>query len=85
MRPRIVGMLSLILLVGFAIGVPAGLSCSSPGDLDKNGVVDFKDLLILLQAFGSYPGHPRWNPRADLNDDQIVNILDVVILIRNLS
>ena len=31
-------------------------------------------------ALGSYPGHPRWNPNADLIEDGIVDIFDMVTM-----
>ena len=30
-------------------------------------------------AYGTTPGHPYWKDRADINDDGIVNILDLVL------
>jgi hypothetical protein len=28
-------------------------------------------------ADNTYPRHPKWNPTADLNDDNLINILDI--------
>jgi hypothetical protein len=39
-------------------------------------------MTIFAKAFGSYPGHPRWNPKADITGNNIVNILDGVIIAR---
>jgi hypothetical protein len=52
------------------------------GDINWDGVVDIKDLTLLINAFGTYPGHSsgRWNPNADLNNDLKVDIKDLVIL-----
>jgi hypothetical protein len=52
------------------------------GDLNSDGKVDIKDLVLLVKAFGSYPGHPRWDPNADLNGDNKVDIKDLVLLIK---
>jgi archaellum component FlaG (FlaF/FlaG flagellin family) len=49
------------------------------GDINGDGVVDLDDITIIGLAFGSYPGHPRWNPDADLDEDGIVDITDVVL------
>jgi len=49
------------------------------GDINSDGTVDIKDLAILSLAFGSYPGHPRWNPEADLNRDGKVDIRDLAL------
>jgi hypothetical protein len=53
------------------------------GDVNGDRVVDIQDLVLLIKAFGTYPGHPRWNPNADLNGDDRVDIQDLVILIKN--
>lgn len=49
------------------------------GDINSDGKVDIRDLAILSQAFGSYVGHPRWNPDADLNRDGRVDIRDLAM------
>jgi len=49
------------------------------GDVNEDGKVDIKDLATLSLAFGSYPGHPRWNPDADLNKDNRVDIRDIAM------
>jgi hypothetical protein len=53
------------------------------GDINGDGKVDGKDIILVAKAFGSYPGHPRWNSAADLNGDGIVDALDVVIVAKN--
>lgn len=53
------------------------------GDLNKDGVVDILDLIIISKSFESTPSSPNWNPEADLNNDDIVNILDIVIVASN--
>lgn len=50
------------------------------GDMNDDGIVDIFDVVILADAFGSYPGHPNWNPDADLNNDDVLDILDVVTI-----
>ena len=50
------------------------------GDINKDGVVDSADLLILAAAYGSTPGDIRWNVDADLNKDGVVNLLDLIVL-----
>jgi len=49
-----------------------------PTDLDGDGIVNIADLSVAALAFGSFPGHPRWNPIADLNKDGWVDISDIV-------
>jgi hypothetical protein len=41
------------------------------------------DLSIVGIAFGSYPGHPKWNPLADLkkdNNNNKINVLDLSVV-----
>jgi hypothetical protein len=53
------------------------------GDINGDGTVDGSDMVIVARAFGSYPGHPRWDPLADLNGDKVVDGLDMLIVARN--
>jgi hypothetical protein len=50
-----------------------------PGDVDGNGKVDMRDIGLICMAYGSYPGHPKWNPNADINDDGKVDMRDIGI------
>jgi len=50
------------------------------GDLNGDGVVDIDDVIIPALAFGSYPGHPKWNALADLTGDELVDIDDVMLV-----
>jgi len=50
------------------------------GDLNIDGKVNIIDVAITAKAFGSYPGHTRWNPIADLNKDGIIDITDISIV-----
>lgn len=81
---RVTGTIVLMLFTFFASVTPIAFS-SIQGDLDGNGVVDMQDLAILIEAFGTYPGHPRWNDEADLNGDGKVDIVDAVLLLTNLG
>jgi len=47
------------------------------GDINGDGIINIIDIYIVARAFGSYPGHPRWDPRADLDGDELVNIIDL--------
>jgi len=49
------------------------------GDINRDGVVDFRDLFLLARAYGSTPNEPNWNPDADLNKDGAVDWKDIVI------
>jgi len=50
------------------------------GDINKDGVVDGKDVSIFAKAFNSTPQDPNWNPDADLNKDGVVDGQDAAIL-----
>jgi len=53
------------------------------GDIDGDGVVTIADISVAAMAFGSYPGHPRWNPIADLDQDNMISIVDVAVVAVN--
>jgi len=58
------------------------------GDLTGDREVDMRDIAIAARAFGSTPGHPRWDPRADITGpegypDNEVDMRDIGILARN--
>ena len=39
--------------------------------------VDMRDIGRAARAFGSYPGHLRWDPPCDVNDDFVVDMRDI--------
>ena len=47
------------------------------GDVNGDQEVGIDDIYAVAQAFGSYPGHPRWNEYADVNQDEYVGIDDI--------
>jgi ABC-type transport system substrate-binding protein len=50
-------------------------------DMNCDSKVDVKDLVLLIKAYGSYPGHIRWNANGDFNGDGKVDVKDLVNLI----
>jgi uncharacterized protein (DUF2141 family) len=48
------------------------------GDVNGDRKVRIDDILAVATAFGTQPGHPRWNPNADVNGDGKVRIDDVL-------
>ncbi len=55
----------------------------TPGNVNYDGIVDMRDIGAIGRAFGSYPGHSRWNFRCDLNGDRKVDMRDIGIAARN--
>ena len=53
------------------------------GDADGDGRVDMNDIYLVAKGFGSYPGHPKWNPAADINKDGNVGIMDIAMISGN--
>ena len=53
------------------------------GDIDGDDMVTIADISAAAMAFGSYPGHPRWNPIADLDQDNMISIVDVAVVAVN--
>ncbi len=61
----------------------------NPADINRDFKVDIKDIAVAAKAFGSYPGHERWNPDADITGpeylvpDSKVDIRDVALIAIN--
>jgi parallel beta-helix repeat protein len=53
------------------------------GDLNGDNTVNMQDVIAVLDAFGSYPSHPRWNPIADINSDGRIDMEDIIIVLTN--
>jgi len=53
------------------------------GDINEDDKVDMSDIYIVIQAFGSYPGHPRWNPVADIDQNGAIDMRDIYIVLKN--
>lgn len=60
-----------------------GVKVRLMGDVNGDGMVEMLDFNVLSQAYGSYPGHPRWNPLCDLNQDEWIEMLDFLWVSRN--
>ncbi|MGC8784298.1 MAG: dockerin type I domain-containing protein [Armatimonadota bacterium] len=53
------------------------------GDCDGDNEVTLLDFGIVVNAFGSTPNDPNWDPRADLDGDLEVTLFDYGIVVRN--
>jgi hypothetical protein len=54
-----------------------------PGDINGDGKVDLKDVYAVAKAYGSFPGHPKWNPNCDINNDNKVDLKDYYTTCKN--
>ncbi len=52
-------------------------------DLNNDGIVDMQDIGQVVAAFGSYPGHQRWNPLTDLDGNGKTNMKDIGMIARH--
>jgi len=53
-----------------------------------DGKCDMRDVYVVARAFGTWPGHPRWNPNADITGpqgvpDEKVDMRDIFVVARN--
>lgn len=56
------------------------IAVTIPGDLNGDFQVNLADLSILALAYGSRPGDPNWNEKADIAHQGIINLTDLVTL-----
>jgi hypothetical protein len=52
-------------------------------DVTGEDKVNILDIATIAKAYGSYPGHPKWNPDADIDDINLIDILDIARTARN--
>ncbi len=53
------------------------------GDIDGDGTVNLLDSYLAALAYGSAPGDPNWNPDADLDANNYVNMVDLYTVSTN--
>jgi len=77
-------LLFLIALTAFSFSEKFfrayGNGSELPEDVNCDGKVDISDLALVAKAFGSYPGHERWNSATDIDANGEVNILDAAMV-----
>jgi len=49
-------------------------------DINRDGTVNILDIALVALAWGSYPGHLRWDPRCDLDGNELINIIDIALV-----
>lgn len=53
------------------------------GDVDFNFRVDMGDMTVILDSFGSFPAHPRYNPNCDLDVNGRIDMGDIITALLN--
>ena len=53
------------------------------GDVNHNGIVNIADAALLIMAWQTLRGQPNYNPHADFNMDNTINIIDATTIGRN--
>jgi hypothetical protein len=54
-------------------------------DVNQDGIVNMKDIAIVVSAFGTTPTSPGWNPNADLNRDLKVDEADLSLVYQDFA
>ena len=67
---------------GLAGSATVPVMITSIYDLNSDGKVDCADLAIIKASFGKKTGQVGFDPRADVNGDGIVNVLDLSVVAR---
>jgi hypothetical protein len=84
LQKRIVQGILLAMLVSVSLILASGIrtakACTIVGDVNNDGVVDIFDIRAAALAFGFSLGDPEWNPNADWNADNKVDIFDFFII-----
>jgi hypothetical protein len=53
------------------------------GDVTGDFKVDIIDIATIARAYGAYPGHQKWNPNADLDNNNKIDIIDIAKAAKN--
>lgn len=51
------------------------------GDINKDYLINMKDIAADILLYQTTPSSPNWNPDADLNKDGLVNMRDIAALV----
>jgi parallel beta-helix repeat protein len=55
----------------------------NPSDINHDLKVNLQDVLKTALAFGSYPGHPKWNPHCDTDGNFRIDLKDIYIICKS--
>jgi len=53
------------------------------GDLNDDGIVDYRDINRVARMFGKTLGDPQWDPNSDIIEDGIIDYRDINVPSRN--
>jgi len=53
------------------------------GDLNDDGIVDYRDINRVARMFGKTLSDPQWDPNSDVIEDGIIDYRDINVLCRN--
>jgi len=53
------------------------------GDLNDDGIVDYRDINRVARMFGKTLGSPQWDPNSDIIEDGIIDYRDINVPSRN--
>lgn len=56
------------------------MGVNPPGDCNGDGVVNMADANIVGAAMSSVPGQPKWDLRADVKHDNIIDAYDMIVV-----
>jgi hypothetical protein len=81
-----VGIYTLVAVATIPTGsntfIDGNITVRLKGDVNGDGKIDMKDIVLVARALGSAPTSPNWNPAADVNCDGVVNMKDLAIVVR---
>jgi len=52
-------------------------------DINYDGKTDIRDIALAAKAFGSYPGHPKWEKEVDLDYNDKIDIKDIATIAKD--
>lgn len=80
---RIWVVLAIVLVLSLIAPMAQAYDPKPPGDVNGDDQVNENDFYILRDVYLGRIGTVRWDARADLNKDGIINCLDFSIIAAN--
>ena len=70
----------LVFMAAFINSISTPPASENSPDLNKDGVVNMTDVILMAKAFNSVRGDNEYIASYDLNSDGSINMLDVIII-----